>query len=217
MTAFADGKIEAYLGPTELGAPDDLETVIIDFIGGSKKSLDIAVQEIDNPKIAQAILDARWRGIDVDMFISRTTCAALYRVSPRSGPSPPAAKHRSRRCTGCSGWMTARSSPRTVASWPPCCARTSRCVGTTTRGCSTRSSPCATTGAARGCPRPRCSAARRTSRSLTCTAISTMSSCSTAPTCAASTRSRSSNCDAARSAAERTAACQGSTTWPGFR
>ena len=36
MTAFADGKIEAYLGPTELGAPDDLETVIIDFIGGSK-------------------------------------------------------------------------------------------------------------------------------------------------------------------------------------
>ena len=103
MTAFADGKIEAYLGPTELGAPDDLETVIIDFIGGSKKSLDIAVQEIDNPKIAQAILDARWRGIDVDMFIEQDYLRSPLPGQPPKRPKPASGEHRSRRCTGCSG------------------------------------------------------------------------------------------------------------------
>jgi hypothetical protein len=39
MTAFADGKIEAYLGPRELEAPDDLEAVIVDFIAGARESL----------------------------------------------------------------------------------------------------------------------------------------------------------------------------------
>ena len=59
----------------ELGAPDDLEQVIVDFIGGAKQSLDIAVQEIDSEPIAQAILDARWRGVAVDCSSSRTICA----------------------------------------------------------------------------------------------------------------------------------------------
>jgi hypothetical protein len=45
MTDFAGGKIEAYFGPTELKAPDDLETVICEFIAGAKRSLDIAVQD----------------------------------------------------------------------------------------------------------------------------------------------------------------------------
>jgi len=80
VTAFADGKIEAFLGPTELGAPDELESVIIDFIGGARKSLDIAVQELDNPRIAQAILDVRWRGVDVDSSSSRTICAVRFRA-----------------------------------------------------------------------------------------------------------------------------------------
>ena len=86
MTDFADGKIKAYLGPTELGAPDDLESVIIEFILGAKKSLDIAVQEIDNPRIAQAILDARWRGVDIDLFLEQD-----YLRSPLPGqpPKPP--------------------------------------------------------------------------------------------------------------------------------
>ncbi len=89
MTAFADGKIEAYLGPTELGAPDDLETVIVEFIKGARRSLDIAVQELDNPKIAQAILDARWRGIDVDLFLEQD-----YLRTPLQGkpPKPPKQK-----------------------------------------------------------------------------------------------------------------------------
>jgi len=68
VAVFAGGKIEAYVGPTELGAADDLETVIREFVAGAKNfvagaknSLAIAVQVLDSEPIAQAILDARWR------------------------------------------------------------------------------------------------------------------------------------------------------------
>jgi hypothetical protein len=36
MASFAGSKIQAYVGPPELGAADDLEQVIIEFIGGAK-------------------------------------------------------------------------------------------------------------------------------------------------------------------------------------
>lgn len=36
MATFADGKIEAYVGPTELGAADDLEAAIVGFIAGAE-------------------------------------------------------------------------------------------------------------------------------------------------------------------------------------
>lgn len=71
MADFADGRIQAYVGPRELGAADDLETVIIDFIAAAEQSLDIAVQELDSEPIAQAILDASWRGVSVRMFIEQ--------------------------------------------------------------------------------------------------------------------------------------------------
>jgi phosphatidylserine/phosphatidylglycerophosphate/cardiolipin synthase-like enzyme len=71
MATFADGKIEAYVGPTELGAADNLEQVIVEFIAGAKQTLDIAVQEIDSVPIAQAILDARWRGVRVQVFLEQ--------------------------------------------------------------------------------------------------------------------------------------------------
>ena len=100
MTAFADGKIEAYLGPTELGAPDDLESVIIDFINAARSSLDIAVQELDNPRIAQSILDARWRGVDVDLFLEQDYLRSPLQgkppkpPKPKSGETPEQALHR---------------------------------------------------------------------------------------------------------------------------
>jgi phosphatidylserine/phosphatidylglycerophosphate/cardiolipin synthase-like enzyme len=71
VASFADGKIEVYVGPKELKAEDDLEAVIVEFIAGAKESLDIAVQELDSEEIAQAILDARWRGVDVDLFLEQ--------------------------------------------------------------------------------------------------------------------------------------------------
>lgn len=69
MADFAGGAIQAFVGPTELGASDDPESVIVDFISEAEQSLDIAVQEIDSEPIAQAILDARFRHIAVRIFL----------------------------------------------------------------------------------------------------------------------------------------------------
>jgi phosphatidylserine/phosphatidylglycerophosphate/cardiolipin synthase-like enzyme len=99
MATFADGKIEAYVGPRELGAHDDLEAVICGFIGGARSTLDLAVQEIDSEPIAQAVLDARWRGVDVRAFVeqdylrSKRPKGALA-VSPRGGETEDEARHR---------------------------------------------------------------------------------------------------------------------------
>lgn len=71
MTDFAGGKIQAFVGPQELGAADNLEAVIVDFIRGAKESLDIAVQELDSPAIAQAILDKSWEGVSVRLFLEQ--------------------------------------------------------------------------------------------------------------------------------------------------
>lgn len=68
---FADGKIEAYCGPKEVGGPDDLEAVIINFINEAQHTLQIAVQELDSEAIAQAILDAKWRGVRVQMYLEQ--------------------------------------------------------------------------------------------------------------------------------------------------
>lgn len=71
METFAKAKIEAYVGPQELGAADNLEQVIVDFIGEAEDSLAIAVQELDSLPIAQAILDAAWRGVSVRMVVEQ--------------------------------------------------------------------------------------------------------------------------------------------------
>ncbi|MGX1929133.1 phospholipase D-like domain-containing protein [Flagellimonas sp. 2504JD4-2] len=54
-------EIELYMGPQQLGGPDNLKQTILDFINGAKRSLDIAVQELDDIDIAQAIIDAKKR------------------------------------------------------------------------------------------------------------------------------------------------------------
>lgn len=91
MTAFADGKVEAYAGPPPLGAADDLEAVIVDFIKGARHSLDIAVQELDSEPIAQAILDARWRGVDVNLFLEQDYLRSAL-PGKKASPTPPAPK-----------------------------------------------------------------------------------------------------------------------------
>lgn len=55
------GNIELYMGPKELGGPDDLKDAIISFISKAKprKRLNVAVQELDNMQIAQALMDVR--------------------------------------------------------------------------------------------------------------------------------------------------------------
>ena len=53
------GKVEFYAGPHDVGAPDNLEDVIVDFIDGAQKRLEIAVQELESEPIANAIIRAR--------------------------------------------------------------------------------------------------------------------------------------------------------------
>jgi len=106
MTSFAGGDIEAFVGPPELGAADDLEQTIISFIGAATESLDIAVQELDSLPIAQAILDARWRGVLVRLVVEQdylqdeklpnatpkpgeTAQEALWRAQWRDDPPSP--------------------------------------------------------------------------------------------------------------------------------
>lgn len=88
MATFANGKIEAFVGPPGLGASDDLEAVIVGFINGATRSLDIAIQEIDSRPIAQAILDARWRGVRVDVFLEQDYIKTELKGSPPNPPNP---------------------------------------------------------------------------------------------------------------------------------
>jgi phosphatidylserine/phosphatidylglycerophosphate/cardiolipin synthase-like enzyme len=90
MAAFAEGTIEAFAGPVELGASDNLEEVIIRFIDGSRETLFIAVQELDSEPIAQAIINAKWRGVTVRMVLEQDYLASdnIPRATPRQGESP---------------------------------------------------------------------------------------------------------------------------------
>jgi phosphatidylserine/phosphatidylglycerophosphate/cardiolipin synthase-like enzyme len=96
MAVFARGKIEAFVGPAELGAADNLEQVIIEFVVGARHSLDIAVQELDSEPVAQAILDARFRGVSVRMVVEQDylLAAKLPAIVVRPGEDETAARHR---------------------------------------------------------------------------------------------------------------------------
>jgi phosphatidylserine/phosphatidylglycerophosphate/cardiolipin synthase-like enzyme len=63
------GGIELFMGPASLGAPDDLDAVVRQFIGGAKRSLFIAVQELDSRPIAEAILAAKAAKLQVKLIL----------------------------------------------------------------------------------------------------------------------------------------------------
>jgi hypothetical protein len=127
MAVFAEGKIEAYAGPPGLGAADDLEAVIVDFIGGARQKLDIAVQELDSEAIARAILDASWRGVRVTLFLEQDylrtslkrdeTTHAPIQPLPQPGETPEHALERAQ-------WGPDETEYKeTAASFRPCFAR----------------------------------------------------------------------------------------------
>ena len=59
------GKIEFHVGPRQTGGPDDLRQAIVSFIDGAQKRLEIAVQELEDREIAEAIVRARQRKVVV--------------------------------------------------------------------------------------------------------------------------------------------------------
>jgi phosphatidylserine/phosphatidylglycerophosphate/cardiolipin synthase-like enzyme len=63
------GSLKLYVGPTQLGAPDNLAAVIIDFIDRAREQLFIAVQELESRPIAEAILRAKRRGVRVRLIL----------------------------------------------------------------------------------------------------------------------------------------------------
>lgn len=67
--SIKEGNIELYMGPKEVGGPDDLKETIIRFIGGAKKSLDIAIQELDSREIAIPIIEAQKRGVRIRIVL----------------------------------------------------------------------------------------------------------------------------------------------------
>ena len=83
------GNVELYMGPSKVQAPDDLREVIVKFIGGAQKRLEIAVQELDDPAIADAILEAKARGIIVSVVLELDYLRADRR---RAQPKVPGGK-----------------------------------------------------------------------------------------------------------------------------
>jgi phosphatidylserine/phosphatidylglycerophosphate/cardiolipin synthase-like enzyme len=81
VETFGDGMIEAYCGPKGLGAPgfpdvpeapDDIENAIVEFIGKTTKTLDIAVQELDSFAIAEAVMAKKREGKSVRVLLNRS-------------------------------------------------------------------------------------------------------------------------------------------------
>jgi phosphatidylserine/phosphatidylglycerophosphate/cardiolipin synthase-like enzyme len=71
MPFILNNRLELHMGPASLGAPDDLEQAIIDFIDGARSSLDVAVQEIESRPIATALIRARQRGLRVRLVLEQ--------------------------------------------------------------------------------------------------------------------------------------------------
>ncbi|WP_333713779.1 phospholipase D-like domain-containing protein [Yoonia sp.] len=65
------GKITLYMGPDTIGAPDDLEGPILDFIGAAQDELLVSVQELDHRPIAEALIAARRRGVRIQVILEQ--------------------------------------------------------------------------------------------------------------------------------------------------
>lgn len=82
-----EGNIELYMGPSSLGAPDDLGAAVVGFIDGAREALMIAVQELEARPVAEAIVRASQRGCSIRMVIEQDYLRAKR---PSSDPFNPA-------------------------------------------------------------------------------------------------------------------------------
>ncbi|MBA1446791.1 MAG: phospholipase D-like domain-containing protein [Chromatiales bacterium] len=63
------GDLRLYMGPQELGGPDDLESPIVEFIEQAQKKLDVAIQELESEPIARALVNAAHNGVSVRLVL----------------------------------------------------------------------------------------------------------------------------------------------------
>lgn len=84
------GNVEFYVGPHDVGADDNLERTIVDFIDKTTKRLEIAVQELESKPIAQAIIRARERKVLVKLVIEQDYLRAS---KARANPWEPGGSH----------------------------------------------------------------------------------------------------------------------------
>ena len=76
------GKVEFYAGPHLVSGPDNLEDAIVGFIDAARKSLDVAVQELESRPIADALLRARLRRVKIKIVLEQDYLRAS-RIQPR--------------------------------------------------------------------------------------------------------------------------------------
>jgi phosphatidylserine/phosphatidylglycerophosphate/cardiolipin synthase-like enzyme len=88
------GNVEFHAGPHDVGASDDLEQVVADFIDGATKRLEIAVQELESLPIAEAIVRARRRKVLVKLVVEQDY---LKSSRAREDPWTPLGKNESNR------------------------------------------------------------------------------------------------------------------------
>lgn len=84
------GNVEFHAGPHKVGGPDDLERVVVDFIDGAEKRLEIAVQELESLPIAEAMIRARKRKVLVKLVIEQDYLKA---ARARQDPFEPLGKN----------------------------------------------------------------------------------------------------------------------------
>lgn len=77
------GHLQLHMGPTALGAPDDLEVAILNFIDGAKLTLDIAVQELELETIAERLVRLSTAGIRI-----RVVVEGDYLIEDEALPEP---------------------------------------------------------------------------------------------------------------------------------
>ena len=82
---YAETMLKGKFGATPvyffLGPSPTMEKAVVAFIGSAEKTLDVCVYDLDLPEFAQALLDARARGVQVRVIIADDNAAKAYAVA----------------------------------------------------------------------------------------------------------------------------------------
>lgn len=73
---FGDSPVYFFLGPSPA-----MEKAVLAFIQSAKKTLDVCLYDLDLPDVAQALLDARERGVKVRVILADDNAQKAYAIS----------------------------------------------------------------------------------------------------------------------------------------